>query len=244
MKMLENPEQRKIDQLTEEEVSKSVMRLHLGDIETLCIRNGIKTLKLKRTDKTATEKYAEYLKNKLSISEVFEYAKEQKIDLEDISAEYQRKIDNIRENFEEDYYPATGNSEFEKFLRTISMKFSPVQCMEDSDLQMQMAQFIKLEFPEKYIEVNFESSKGRISLLVDHEYGLLPVIASSREKLRNTIGEIEDYLKVCRDASIIALDNSSIPSLEIEEYVKEVVNMGAYFTVINQYVMQKKIEVI
>ncbi|EFD92758.1 MAG: hypothetical protein BJBARM5_0531 [Candidatus Parvarchaeum acidophilus ARMAN-5] len=240
MKMLETPEQRKIKEVEEEEIEKALSKMSIEDIETLCAREDIKPIKAPKKDSRLANRYVEYLKGKISIKAIFDYAHEQKIDIIDIEDDYEKRTAAIRENFEEDYSPESIDRDFEDFLRTISMKFSPVKCNNDEGLQLQLAQFIKTYFPSKSVTINSETTEGTISILIDSEYGLLPLIASDREELRKMVGTIEDYTKVCTESSVVAFDTGKLPSIEIEEYAREVVGLGAYFTVINQYVMRKK----
>jgi len=241
--MLETPEQKKIKEVEEEDIEKALSKMSIEDMETLCAREGIKSLKAPKKDSRLAARYSEYLKGKIGIKAIFDYAHEQKIDMIDIEDDYEKRTAAIRENFEEDYYPESIDRDFEDFLRTISMKFSPVKCNNDEGLQLQLAQFIKIYFPSKAVTINSETIEGTISILIDSEYGLLPLVTNGREELRRMVGTIEDYTKVCTESAVIAFYTGELPSIEIEEYAREVVGLGAYFTVINQYVMRKKMGV-
>ncbi len=239
MSILETPEQRQIDELDKEYTKKLLELMQLTDFETICLKNGIKPLKVNKKEKNVAGKYSQYLEGKISISSILEYAKQQRMDVFDINKEYEKRKDEVRQQFEDGYYPQEEN-EFESFLKAVSARFSPIKCSTDEELKLQLAQFIKMEYPSKTIEINKDTTEGRISMLIDSEYGLLPVIADSREKLRSIIGEIEDYTKVCTESAVIAFDVGNLQSAEIEEYAKEVAVIGAYFAVINQYVLNKK----
>jgi len=243
MSFLDSTEEKQTKNTERETKERILKKMQFSDFETLCLRLGVKNLHIKQKDKRYVDKYTNYLVDKLELNDLIEYAKEQKIDITEELSDYHKKIEIIKENFEEDYYPNTGNSEFEGILSKILMKFSPEMPKNDEELQVQLVQFLKDEYKSKEVQVNIETNEGRISIIFDNEYGLRPVVADTREKLRLLVGEIKDYLKVCRDAAVIAISVDYFSSEEIDEYAKEITEIGGYFVLIGQYIKQKKIEV-
>ncbi|MCL4391269.1 MAG: hypothetical protein M1284_01335 [Candidatus Parvarchaeota archaeon] len=243
MNLLETPKEKEITDITEETKQSILKKLQPNDFETLCLRFGIKKLNINAKDRKHLDRYINYLKGKIALEDLVKYAEEQKIDVSELLSDYQKRINYSRQKFDEDYYPNTGNSAFEEVLNDISMKFLPEKCRDDEELQLQLAQFLKIKYPSKVLKLNEETSAGIISIIFDSTYGLKPAIADSRDKLRSVVGEIKDYLKICTDAAAIIMDDGLLTSEEIEEYAREITDFGGYFVVINQYVRQKKIEI-
>ncbi len=215
----------------------------INDLETLCYKKGIKKLNGNDKNKRFRERYIRYLNDKINLVDLIDFTKEEGIDISDVLIKNEKNVDTIKEKYEPDYYPNIGNREFEEFLTEVSINFKPEKCDNDEELKLQLIQFLKLKYPSKNLEIDKDSVAGKIDIVFDSNYGLKPVIADDREKLRELIGEMEDYLKICRDAAVIMLNSNEFSSFDLDNYAKEVTEAGAYFMIIGEDVKQKKINV-
>jgi len=90
----------------------------------------------------------------------------------------------------------TGNdTEFHAILDSIENDFFPERMKDETDLQGQIAVFLKTKFPEKKIEREVKTNiiGNKLDILIDSVYALEIKQPSQRTQLRNLSAQLEEY---------------------------------------------------
>ncbi len=111
---------------------------------------------------------------------------------------------------------------FELIMTSIGSGFKPQQIRDEVEFQSQLIAFLETKFPDKDIEREVTTEKGRIDIVVDNKYAFELKIPADRETLRNLGGQIEEYSEAFPYICAVIFNDESLNILEtIHEYAEK-----------------------
>ena len=243
---------------TRQEISKTKRRIlnkfEMKDLKRICKDYGIGEpskyeedfITGERRKRTVTrEHYINRIMSRLSLEQIKNFADKHRIDTWDIVKEEKKPIrrsEEIKEQPKEKKVTKIEikrQSEFDSILEDIENEFEPEECRNEEDFEKQLVQYLKYKLPNS-VKRQVTTRKGTIDLVIDNKYAIELKIADNRSKLRDTKGQIHDYLKVFNELAVIILDVGKLRRSEIKEYVDDYQELGAKVIVLEGVLKRRK----
>jgi hypothetical protein len=143
--------------------------------------------------------------------------------------EKQHKVENIQQ-------PVITNptsNEFHEILITIKEQFRPQPCVNEKELQGQLAVWLDVKFPNRATR-EVSTIAGKIDIGIDkYKYGIEVKIANDKGIMRNLVGQILAYKKYFNEVGIILLDVGEMHNSIIDEYINEYKSHGVETIIIH-----------
>lgn len=245
--LIKTPKERELSVLEDAKKEAILNKFSVTDMEAICHEYGINKPPHQRGEVIPLKKYVRYLKDRINIAQLQKISTRRKIDVSSIIEDYRLESNEINQKYsinghteEIESSDIDDDTEFEEILKDIDENFRPEEVRDEEELEKILVEFLKIRYPNKRIERQIDSPKGRIDVVIDGKYGLEIKIAESREKLRNLIGQVEDYLKIYKEVVAVVLDPHKVDLKEIEEYGNHITDLGAYFLTVRGELKRKK----
>ena len=264
-KLRKTKQQRKLDKKLDKELAELeddakeaiLGKFTISDMESTCHEYGIDKPYHRGGRAISLWTYTNYLKNKIELTQLEKIAIRRKVNISMIISEYKLKVNEITKKYYNSI-PSSGEdskndtigrkllnikdyNEFKETLQDIRLNFKPEEVRDEEELEKLLVQFLKIRYPDKDIERQVSTLKGRIDVVIGGKYGIEIKIAESKEKLRNLVGQIEDYCEVpnYQQIAAVVLDIGKLSSEDINEYAKKIEKLGASFLTITGYLKRK-----
>lgn len=172
--------------------------------------------------------YINYVIFRLSLEQIEDFCNRHKIDIWDIIKEREKRepkrTEHIQEKPREEKITKIEikrQPEFESILETIESEFQNIVCdikiRDENELRKQLVIFLRTKLSNK-IEEEYNTSKGRIDILIDRKYVLELKYADNKGTLEKGIAELKRYGKQFDNIVFIILDTNKLSFSTIREY--------------------------
>lgn len=116
--------------------------------------------------------------------------------------------------------------DFNSIINSIVTDFNPQQIKNEGHLEKLLMEFLLSRYPGR-IEHQVRNPNGIIDVVIDACYGIELKIVRDKGILRNLVGQALFYKKYYKEVSILLfLDSKAVSNIDIEDYVKDLENIG------------------
>jgi hypothetical protein len=128
-------------------------------------------------------------------------------------------------------------SKFDEILNNIK-NYQPQPVRDEKKFENQVYAFLRAKYPQYKINPQYNTTKGKIDIVIDDEIALELIIADNRANIRSLHGQIFDYKKIFNKLGLIILDVNTLSDLH--EYVEEFNKIGGVKAIVIKGQLRRK----
>lgn len=230
-------------------------RFEMTDLKKICKDYGIgnpapheeEMFTGKKHKRTVTREYfINRVMDKLTLDQIKSFSDKRRIKIWDILKDERKAMGTVPQKIQKPIEPekkitsieVKRQSEFDSILELIEEGFEPEDVRDENDFEKQLTQFLKYKYPER-IKRQVSTPKGKIDIVIDNRYAIELKIADGKGKLRDLVGQVQDYKKIHNEVAVILLDVGKMSRSDIKEYVEDYENAGVK-TIILEGVLRRR----
>lgn len=124
------------------------------------------------------------------------------------------------------YVQVDEKSEFDTIVQSIEGKFKLKPVENEEDAEKQLMTFLNTKFPDKVQRPGHTSEGRKIDIVIDGTYAIELALVSNEGRLVALMDQIIRSKKDFGEIAIILVDMGKVPSITIDNYVRDYKQLG------------------